>query len=29
MMTHRQEYVLFCQIAIGATLAVAVAMLAA
>ena len=29
MMTHRQEYALFCQIAIGATLAVAVAMLAA
>jgi hypothetical protein len=28
-MTHRQEYALFCQIAIGATLAVAVAMLAA
>jgi len=29
MMTHRQEYALFCQIAVGATLAVAVAMLAA
>jgi len=28
-MTHRQEYALFCQIAVGATLAVAMAMLAA
>jgi len=29
MMSRRQEYLLFCQIAVGATLAVAVAMLAA
>ena len=29
MMTRRQEYVVFCQFAIGATLAVAVAMLSA
>ncbi len=29
MMTRRQEYALFCRIAIGATLAVAMAMLAA